>query len=67
MRQERDALRARLEKVTHVLDALDSHAADFLAPKADYLKTTDAEGWAIGELVERYLAWREQPEAESEG
>lgn len=36
----------------NIVEALEGHDVDFLQSKADYLKGTDGEGWAIGRMVE---------------
>jgi hypothetical protein len=39
----------------YILEALKYQDKNLLLEKANYLKQTDGEGWAIGELVERVV------------
>jgi hypothetical protein len=59
-------LKSDLEAARDVLAAIDGHDASFLLRKAEYLKGTDGEGWAIGELVERAVKARQALSPESE-
>ena len=36
-----------------ILEAIADHDMDMLLAKAIYLKGTDGEGWAVGEMLER--------------
>lgn len=42
--------------VDYIIDSIGGHDRDMLIKKAKYLKGTDGEGWAVGEMIERVLA-----------
>lgn len=48
-------MRNALPKLLAVFEVIEGHDIDNLLKKIDYLKQTDGEGWAVGEMLRRAL------------
>ena len=58
-----EKVKEMVANIDYVIDAISSHDKNMLLKKAGYLKGTDGEGWAVGEMIERVLLVLELGEA----
>lgn len=42
-----------MDELKYIIEAIEGNDTDMLLRKALYLKGTDGEGWAVGEMLER--------------
>lgn len=57
LRRERDDWENQTEERSHILAALLGHDEQRLREWVMKLRQSDGEGWAIGEMLDRYLQW----------
>jgi len=50
-----EAIEKEWPKIMAVFEAIEGHDIEGLKKKVTYLKQTDGEGWAVGEMLRRAL------------